>query len=52
VIKIEAVSVCVGYGDFLAESAKINKGLFDHWTIITEPAIMSPARSAAGTISR
>jgi hypothetical protein len=36
-MNIEAVTVCVGYADFLAQTAKWNAGLFDHWTIITEP---------------
>jgi hypothetical protein len=37
-MKIEAVSVCVGYADFLVETAKVNRGLFDSWTIVTEPS--------------
>jgi hypothetical protein len=35
---LEVVSVCVGYADFLAESAKWNAGLFDRWIIVTEPS--------------
>jgi hypothetical protein len=34
-MKIEAVSVCVGYADFLAETAKHNVGLLDRWLIVT-----------------
>lgn len=33
--KMEAVTVCVGYADFLAETAKYNSGLFDRWLIVT-----------------
>lgn len=36
-MNIEAVTVCVGYADFLVETAKVNHGLFDSWTIVTEP---------------
>lgn len=35
-MKIEAVTVCVGYDDFLAETARLNRGLFDTWVIVTE----------------
>ena len=34
-MKIEAVTVCVGYADFLAETAKHNAGLLDDWLIVT-----------------
>lgn len=34
---IEAVSVCIGYADFLQETAKWNAGLFERWLIITSP---------------
>ena len=34
-MKIEAVTVCVGYADFLAEVAKFNVGLLDRWLIVT-----------------
>lgn len=34
-MRIEAVTVCVDYDDFLQETAKHNRGLFDHWTIVT-----------------
>lgn len=36
-MRVEAVSVCVGYHDFLAETVKQNIGLLDQWTIITSP---------------
>lgn len=35
-MKIEAITVCVGYSDFLNETVRLNKGLFDSWTIVTE----------------
>jgi hypothetical protein len=35
-MRIEAVSVCVDYGDFLAVTAKHNRGLLDRWIIATE----------------
>lgn len=35
---LEAVTVCVGYHDFLQETAKWNAGLFDRWIIVTEPS--------------
>jgi hypothetical protein len=34
---LEAVTVCVGYADFLAETAKWNVPLFERWIIVTEP---------------
>jgi hypothetical protein len=34
---VEAVTVCVGYHDFLAESIKYNNGLFDRWIVVTSP---------------
>lgn len=34
---IEVVTVCVGYGDFLRETAKYNAGLFDKWVVVTSP---------------
>lgn len=34
---IEAVTVCIGYADFLEETVKLNQGLFDRWLIITSP---------------
>lgn len=37
-MKIEAVTVCVGYADFLAESVKYNAGLLDRLIVITEEA--------------
>lgn len=36
--RIEVVTVCIRYGDFLAETAKHNAHLFDRWVIVTEPA--------------
>lgn len=36
-IPIEAVSVCIGYGDFLAETARWNRSLFLRWVIVTSP---------------
>lgn len=38
VVKIEAVTVCVGYADFLAETVKFNAGLLDRLIVITEAA--------------
>lgn len=32
---IEAVTVCIGYADFLAETVGYNEGLFDRWVIVT-----------------
>ena len=37
-LKIEAVTCCVGYGDFLAETVKQNVGLIDRWIIVTSEA--------------
>ncbi len=34
---IEAVTICVGYGDFLAETVKENQHLLDDWVIVTSP---------------
>jgi hypothetical protein len=34
-MKIEALTVCIGYGDFLAVTAEHNAGLFDDWVIVT-----------------
>jgi hypothetical protein len=33
--KLEAVTVCVGFGDFLAVTAEANINLFDRWVIVT-----------------
>ena len=35
--RIEAVTVSVGYGDFLAETAQTNVHIFDKWLIVTSP---------------
>ncbi len=35
--KLEAVTVCVGYADFLAETVKYNAQHFDRWIIVTTP---------------
>lgn len=34
---IEAVTVCVGYGDFLRVTLPLNRGLFDRLAIVTTP---------------
>lgn len=34
---IEAVSVCVGYDDFLQVAARHNRGLFNRWIVVTTP---------------
>jgi hypothetical protein len=34
-MQIEAVTVCIGYADFLAETARHNAGLLDRWVIVT-----------------
>lgn len=34
---LEAVTVCVGYSDYLQETAKFNAGLFSRWIIVTTP---------------
>lgn len=34
---ISAVTVCVGYGDFLRETCKYNRHHFDKWVIVTSP---------------
>lgn len=35
--RLEAVSVCIGYGDILAETAVWNAPHFDKWVIVTSP---------------
>lgn len=35
---IEAVTVCVGYADFLAEVAPHNRAILDRWVVVTAPA--------------
>lgn len=37
-IRLEAVSVCVGYGDLLQEVASFNRPLLDRWVVVTTPA--------------
>jgi len=34
-VRIEAVTVCVDYSDYLAETAAQNRGLLDRWIIVT-----------------
>ena len=36
-IHLEAVSVCVGYADFLREVAPFNRPLLDRWIVVTTP---------------
>jgi hypothetical protein len=36
--RIEAVTVCVGYDDFLNETARWNRGLLDRWVVVTTPS--------------
>ncbi len=36
-MRLEAVTVCVGYGDFLAASAPYSLHHLDRWLIVTEP---------------
>jgi hypothetical protein len=33
--RLEAVTVCVGYGDFLTHIAPVNSAIFDKWLIVT-----------------
>lgn len=37
---LEAVTVCVGYSDFLAETLKYNRQHFNRWVIVTHPKDM------------
>ena len=34
-MNIEAITVCIGYSDFLGEAARLNAGLLDRWLIVT-----------------
>ena len=34
---LEALTVCVNYGDFLAVAAAHNRALFDRWLVVTTP---------------
>jgi hypothetical protein len=36
-VKIEAITVCVGYADFLQEIAPCNLPFLDRWVVVTEP---------------
>jgi hypothetical protein len=36
-VLLEALTVCVNYGDFLAVAAQHNRALFDRWLVITTP---------------
>jgi hypothetical protein len=36
-VKLEAISVCVDYSDFLGETARHNRHLFDRWVVVTSP---------------
>lgn len=36
-MRLEAITVCVGYSDLLAYTLPRNKSLFDHWLIVTTP---------------
>ncbi len=37
-MKIEAVSVCLNYADFLEQTIRVNQSLFDDWVIVTSQA--------------
>jgi hypothetical protein len=36
-MKLEAVTVSVGYGDFLAQTVPWNRSLFERWIVVTTP---------------
>ena len=36
-MRIEAVTVCVGFGDILEHTILANQGIFDRWIIVTCP---------------
>ncbi len=37
-MKIEAVSVCLNYADFLEQTIRVNQSLFDDWIVVTSQA--------------
>jgi hypothetical protein len=37
-VRIEAITVCIKYGDFLEISARHNRGLVDRWIVVTTPS--------------
>lgn len=37
-MKLEAITVCVNYADFLIETARYNAHLFDRWIVVTDHA--------------
>jgi len=37
-LRLEAVTTCVDYGDFLRETARNNRHHFDKWIVVTRPA--------------
>jgi hypothetical protein len=43
-IGIEAISVCVGYGDLLHEVAPFNRPLLDRWVVVTTAADLATRR--------
>ena len=36
-LRIEAVTTCLNYGDFLSETAAVNRHLFSRWLVVTHP---------------
>ncbi len=37
-MKIEAISVCLNYADFLEQTIRVNQSLFDDWVVVTSQA--------------
>ena len=35
-MRIEAVSVCLHYDDFLEQTVRVNQSLFDDWVVVTD----------------